>query len=99
MVHRVGDALNQRKSLWVAADGGVLQRRTNRAPELRRGRSLGQRRLDVVSKPKPSYNIDGQEVKWSEYLKQLDASIERIDEDLNKFEGPFEEVTVAYSGP
>ena len=60
---------------------------------------LIQRRLDVVSKPKPSYNIDGQEVKWSEYLKQLDASIERIDEDLNKFEGPFEEVTVAYSGP
>lgn len=60
---------------------------------------LIQRRLTVVSKPKPSYNIDGQEVKWSEYLKQLDASIERIDEDLNKFEGPFEEVTVAYSGP
>ena len=60
---------------------------------------LIQRRLDIVSKPKPSYNIDGQEVKWSEYLKQLDASIERIDEDLNKFEGPFEEVTVAYSGP
>lgn len=60
---------------------------------------LIQRRLDIVSKPKPSYNIDGQEVKWAEYLKQLDASIARIDEDLNKFEGPFEEVTVAYSGP
>lgn len=60
---------------------------------------LIQRRLDVVSKPKPSYNIDGQEVKWSEYLKQLDASIKAIADELIKFDGPYEEVTVGYSGP
>lgn len=60
---------------------------------------LIQRRLDVVSKPKPSYNIDGQEVKWAEYLKQLDASIKAITAELAQFDGPFEEVTVGYAGP
>lgn len=60
---------------------------------------LVQRRLDVISKPRPTYNIDGQEVKWSEYLKQLDASIASINKELVQDSGPYEEVTVAYSGP
>lgn len=56
-------------------------------------------RQAVLSKPKPSYSIDGQEVRWTEYLKQLDASILKINAEIDASDGPFEEVSVAYSGP
>lgn len=56
-------------------------------------------RLAVLSKPKPSYSIDGQEVRWTEYLKQLDSSISKLNSEIDSIDGPFEEVSVAYSGP
>jgi len=56
-------------------------------------------RITVLSKPRPTYNIDGQEVKWAEYLKQLDASISRINEEIAIDDEPVEGITVGYSGP
>jgi hypothetical protein len=56
-------------------------------------------RLKITLHPKPSYNIDGQEVKWAEYLKQLDTSISRLSEQIAAEEGPFEEISVGYAGP
>ena len=32
--------------------------------------------VDMTANPKPTYNIDGQEVKWAEYQKTLEAKIE-----------------------
>lgn len=56
-------------------------------------------KIQITTNPKPSYNIDGQEVKWGEYLKQIDDALMRTNAAINDAEGPFEEETVAYSGP
>lgn len=31
---------------------------------------------ELTGQPKPSYQIDGQQVAWSEYLKQLRATVD-----------------------
>ena len=31
----------------------------------------------ITENPKPSYSIDGQSVSWSDYLRQLQGSVER----------------------
>jgi len=37
----------------------------------------------VTAEPKPTYNIDGQSVKWGEYLKQLQDSLASIEEMIS----------------
>ncbi len=37
---------------------------------------------DLTANPKPSYNIDGQEVFWSEYMAQLRATIKWVDQQI-----------------
>ncbi len=34
---------------------------------------------EITSAPKPSYNIDGQSVNWSDYLEQLQKTVEWCD--------------------
>ena len=41
---------------------------------------------DITSDPKPSYSIDGQSVQWSEYLKQLRATVEWCDQQMSRCE-------------
>ncbi len=53
-------------------------------------------RLKITMKPKPSYNIDGQEVLWADYLETLNKSIEAIGIDIQRFDPPFEEETQMY---
>jgi hypothetical protein len=43
----------------------------------------------ITASPKPSYSIDGQSVSWTEYLKQLQATVAWCDEQLAR-EDPFE---------
>lgn len=31
---------------------------------------------DLTENPKPSYNIDGQQISWGEYLAQLQKTVE-----------------------
>ena len=49
---------------------------------------------ELTANPKPSYNIDGQAVQWSDYLKQLQATVEWCDLQIARCEPGIEEVTV-----
>lgn len=44
---------------------------------------------DVTSKPRPNYNIDGQQVSWQGYFDSLMASLDKIDAQINAAE-PYE---------
>ena len=48
----------------------------------------------VTASPKPSYNVDGREYKWSEYLKELRETVAWCDQQLNATD-PFEVVSQA----
>lgn len=52
---------------------------------------------DMTANPKPSYNIDGQSVSWSEYLDRLQKTVAWCDEQLAATNGPYEQHSVAYS--
>lgn len=54
-------------------------------------------RQSILLKPKPSYNIDGQEFKWAEYLEVLNKTISQLQKDLQAFDDPFEIDTVVYT--
>ena len=38
---------------------------------------------ELTEQPKPSYQIDGQQVAWAEYLKQLRATVDWCNHALN----------------
>lgn len=48
---------------------------------------------EITAAPKPTYSIDGQEVKWAEYLKSLRESVDWIDQLERKSQAPFEIVS------
>jgi len=50
---------------------------------------------EITANPKPSYNIDGQSVQWTDYLKQLRATVEWCDQQIARCELGIEVVTVA----
>ena len=49
---------------------------------------------DLTLNPKPSYNVDGQSVLWTDYLKQLRVVVEWCDQQIAQSEPGVEEVTV-----
>jgi hypothetical protein len=64
---------------------------------LRTRDNLLDRRLELLQKPKPTYDIDGQTVKWNEYLDLLNKSMAAIDEQIKEQEGPYELETTGYT--
>ena len=48
---------------------------------------------EITAAPKPTYSIDGQEVKWAEYLKSLREAVDWIDQLERKSQAPFEIVS------
>lgn len=56
-------------------------------------------RQAILLNPKPTYDIDGQKFEWAEYLKQLNATIKQLTEELQTLdnETPFEIESQAYS--
>ena len=54
--------------------------------------NLLNRIAEVTSKPKPNYNIDGQQVSWQSYLDSLFKKLDLIDKQINAAE-PFEVVS------
>jgi len=56
-------------------------------------------RQNILEKPKPSYDIDGQKFMWSEYLKVLNDTIDRLKIDIQDLDSdsPFEIESQAYS--
>ncbi len=51
---------------------------------------------EITAAPKPSYNIDGQQVSWGDYLSRLQDTVAWCDEKLAGYE-PFEERSQGYS--
>ena len=45
--------------------------------------------VSITENPKPTYNIDGQMVAWGDYLKQLQATVKWVDDQLAS-ESPYE---------
>ena len=53
-------------------------------------RSLALQRIaEITATPKPNYSIDGQQVAWADYLRQLQATVDWCNERLADL-GPFE---------
>jgi len=52
--------------------------------------------VEITAEQKPSYNIDGQQVSWGAYLKQLQSTVAWADDQINA-EDPFEIQTQAYT--
>ena len=50
----------------------------------------------ITARPKPTYNIDGQEVKWTEYLAELRKQLLGINDLITSMEGSFEIETQGY---
>ncbi len=50
----------------------------------------------ITAKPKPTYDIDGQMVKWAEYLDILRKQLKDINEMIANEDGPFEIETQGY---
>ena len=44
---------------------------------------------EITAAPKPSYNIDGQQVAWADYLRQLRQTVDWCEQKLAG-EEPFE---------
>jgi len=47
-------------------------------------------RQNILAKPKPSYDIDGQKFSWAEYLKILNETIEQLRKNMQDFDTPYE---------
>lgn len=52
---------------------------------------------DMTASPKPSYNVDGQSVQWSEYLKQLQSVVEWCDQQIAQSAPAVEEITIGFA--
>jgi hypothetical protein len=46
--------------------------------------------VDLTTDPKPSYNIDGQNILWGDYLNKLRQTVAWCDEQLAATQGPYE---------
>lgn len=46
--------------------------------------------VEVTSNPKPNYEIDGQKVKWADYLKTLQESLKKQNELIQQMDDLFE---------
>ena len=51
---------------------------------------------EITVNPKPTYNIDGQSVQWTDYLKQLRAIVEWCDQKIARSEPGIEETTICF---
>lgn len=52
---------------------------------------------EITAAPKPNYTVDGQSVKWGDYLKQLLEGERQIVDAVSREDGPFEERTQAFT--
>jgi hypothetical protein len=51
---------------------------------------------EITAQPKPNYTIDGQSVRWADYLKQLWEVVANCDAQLSA-ESPEEVITRGYT--
>jgi hypothetical protein len=54
-------------------------------------------RQNILNKPKPTYDIDGQRFEWNEYLDILNKTISQLQKDLVAFDELYEITSTQYS--
>lgn len=52
--------------------------------------NMAARLKEITASPKPSYDMDGQRVSWTQYQTFLLDGIERLDKQIANDEGPYE---------
>lgn len=52
--------------------------------------------VEITASPKPTYNIDGQSISWTEYLAQLQATVRWCDQQAAG-DSPCEVLTQGYT--
>ncbi len=58
--------------------------------------NIARQLADLTAQPKPSYQIDGQQVSWDEHFRTLCAELERLNYVLQTSE-PFEFHSTGYT--
>lgn len=51
----------------------------------------------VTTKPRPSYSIDGQNVKWSEYFEMLTKQLDVLMKLIQAYDEPYETTSTIYT--
>lgn len=51
---------------------------------------MAARLVEITTTPKPSYNIDGQNISWTAYQKMLMEGIANLKAQIAAEEGPYE---------
>ncbi len=51
----------------------------------------------ITASPNPTYTIDGQEIEWAEYLRQLQSTLAWVNKQLVQAGGPYEVHTQGYT--
>lgn len=44
--------------------------------------------IEITTHPKPSYNIDNQQVDWGDYLKLLQSTVDSLESKIDKYLPP-----------
>ena len=52
---------------------------------------------EITAAPKPNYSVDGQSVKWGDYLTQLLKAERQLVDAVQSEDGPFEERTQVFT--
>lgn len=53
--------------------------------------------VEVTASAKPSYQVDGQAVSWTAYLRELRESLKDLEAQIRNAEGPFEVRTQGFT--
>lgn len=51
----------------------------------------------ITLNPKPTYDVDGQRVDWAAYLTSLISALAKLRTEIEKEDGPYEELTQLYT--
>ena len=58
--------------------------------------NIRNRLKEITAKPKPSYDIEGQQVKWQEYFDSLMKNLSKVNDQLAAAD-PYEHRTQGFS--
>jgi len=62
---------------------------------------ISERLVEITTSPKPSYNVNGQQVSWTEYSKALTEQLDKLNDAIaaGEVDGtPFEIISQGFTG-
>jgi hypothetical protein len=71
---------------------------SDRIAKLKTARDSAEDRLaEILLNRKPTYNIDGQDVSWTDYHDMLTRTIASLTQEIERLEGPAVFTSVGYT--